>query len=386
MRILVHEYVGHPFAFELSDALSRRGHDVLHLYCAQFPSPKAIPGRPPGPARVEGLSQPGRFRKYDYLARRRLDIGHGRQVAQRIRAFAPEAVVSSTTPLDTQRIILAAARAVGARFVYWLQDVYSVGLAEVLWRVPAGSLVASHYRRLERRLLTTSDAVVAICPEFADLCVGWGLAPERCHVVPNWSPLADLVPRRCKGSWAADHGLSDKRIVLYAGTIGLKHDPALLLDLARRLTSRAETVLVVVSEGLGADRIATARPPNLRLLPFQPYDRMGDMLQDATVTLATLNARAGIFSVPSKIGSYMAAGRPIVISAPPENLASRTVTRAGAGLAVPAHDGVALVNAVERLLDDPVLAERCGAAGLAYAASAFEISAIADRFEAILSA
>ena len=36
MRILVHDYAGHPFQVQLSRALAQRGHDVLHAYCASL--------------------------------------------------------------------------------------------------------------------------------------------------------------------------------------------------------------------------------------------------------------------------------------------------------------------------------------------------------------
>ena len=34
MKIIVHDYAGHPFQVQLSRRLASRGHEVLHLYCA----------------------------------------------------------------------------------------------------------------------------------------------------------------------------------------------------------------------------------------------------------------------------------------------------------------------------------------------------------------
>ena len=49
-----------------------------------------------------------------------------------------------------------------------------------------------------------------------------------------------------------------------------------------------------------------------------------------------IEADAGKFAVPSKVPSYMCAGRPILLAAPKENLAARTVARANAGIVVEA--------------------------------------------------
>ena len=36
LRVVVHDYVGHPFQVQLSRELARRGMDVLHLHCGSF--------------------------------------------------------------------------------------------------------------------------------------------------------------------------------------------------------------------------------------------------------------------------------------------------------------------------------------------------------------
>ena len=72
------------------------------------------------------------------------------------------------------------------------------------------------------------------------------------------------------------------------------------------------------------------------------------------------------------------------LSAPAENLASRTVTAAGAGVAVSAGDANGFSSAVVAFLIDADRRARAGRNGRAYAERTFEIRAIADRFEGIL--
>ena len=88
--------------------------------------------------------------------------------------------------------------------------------------------------------------------------------------------------------------------------------------------------------------------------------------------------------MPSKILSYLCAARPIVLSAPAENLASRTVTAAGAGVTVSAGDANGFSSATVAFLMDADRRARAGRNGRAYAERTFEIRAIADRFEGIL--
>ena len=94
----------------------------------------------------------------------------------------------------------------------------------------------------------------------------------------------------------------------------------------------------MVSEGLGADRLrgpaGATRVDNLRLLPFQPWEDLPDMLGAADVLLVLLEAEAGAFSVPSKILTCLCAGRPILAAMPAANLGARTIAAAGAGIVV----------------------------------------------------
>src|SRR5208282_2369065 len=127
-------------------------------------------------------------------------------------------------------------------------------------RLPvAGALVGGHYRRLERRLWRASDAIVAITEDFRPLLEQAGIDGGRVTVIENWAALDELPPRPRDNRWAAAHGLVDKRVVLYAGTMGLKHNPELLCHLARRFRGAPDVRIVVVSEGLGADHIARVK-------------------------------------------------------------------------------------------------------------------------------
>jgi glycosyltransferase involved in cell wall biosynthesis len=190
-------------------------------------------------------------------------------------------------------------------------------------------------------------------------------------------------------AWSRAQGLVHKKVVLYSGTLGLKHDPLLLVDLAENVRSREDTIILVVSEGLGAelvkDEAGKRRLENLRVLPFQPFEIYSQVLGTAEILISILEPQAGIFSVPSKVLSYLCAGKPIVLAAAPENLASRTIAEAGSGVCVAPGDLEALSTAVIGYLDDEDRRLSHGHKARIYAENAFAIGPITDRFEALLS-
>jgi glycosyltransferase involved in cell wall biosynthesis len=78
---------------------------------------------------------------------------------------------------------------------------------------------------------------------------------------------------------------------------------------------------------------------------------------------------------------FMAAGRPVIVSAAGE--AARILDRAGAGLAVPPENPGALAEAVRWLADHPAEAATMGKQGREYAGRRLR-SVQAERLEALL--
>jgi colanic acid biosynthesis glycosyl transferase WcaI len=386
VRIAVHDFVGHPFQFELSQALARRGHTVRHFFFAEDIGPKGPrtvgPDDPPTLS-IEPISLRVSYSKTNFARRRAGDILYGRQAAGSIAAFAPDVVISGNTPLDAQKLILERTRAEGAAFVFWMRDFYSLAVER---RLGAGRLVAQHYHRVERRLLQLSDGVVLISEDFTSQLGQFQIPPEKVSVIPNWGAL-DSIPLRPKANaWAKRHELDDKFVFLYSGTLALKHNPERLWALARAFRDDPEVMVVLAASGVSLDglkkRDAADPQPNLKFLPLQPIAEFADLLGAADVVVALLESDAGEFSVPSKVLSYMCAGRPILLSAPTGNLAARVVRRSASGLVVPADSETEFVEAARRLRADASAREDCGQAARRYAEESFEIGGVTDRFEA----
>ena len=335
MRIALCDYSGHPFQVQLSRELARRAHDVLHLHFAEFQTPKGKLELEPGdPSTLEiaGICLGRPFAKHSFLKRRFQEVKIGKQFAARTEDFNPDIVVGSNMPLDALERLTRRCKELHRPFVFWIQDIYSVAINDILKKkigLP-GRLVGWYYHGVEARALERSTAIVVIADDFATaLERDFGVSGKKIHVVHNWSPVDEITPRPKSNRWSWLHGLDCTDVVLYTGTLGMKHDPNQILALADALRSRPQTALIVTSEGPGADWLATRAQQcglhNLRVLPFQAFEVYPEVLGTADVLIAILEANAGGFSVPSKILSYLCAGRAIVLSAPSENLAARIV-------------------------------------------------------------
>jgi colanic acid biosynthesis glycosyl transferase WcaI len=122
---------------------------------------------------------------------------------------------------------------------------------------------------------------------------------------------------------------------------------------------------------------------NLFLLPLQPFADLPLVLAAADVAVATIEPEAGMFSVPSKVQSYFCAGRPVLLAAPRENLASDLVRDNGAGLVVDPSDQAGFLQAALRLLDDDSLRSDASAKARSFALNNYDIKKVTDRFEMV---
>ena len=390
MRIAVHDYAGHPFQFELSRALAARGHTVRHFFFADDPGPKGastVAASDPEGFSVEPISLRLRYRKDKFFRRALGDLLYGRAAYRRVKAFRPDIVISGNTPLDAQRGLQRAARETGARFVFWVQDFYGLAIERLIagrWG-GVGRLIAWYYRQMETRLLLASDAVVLISPDFRQYLPQAMAESAKVHVIRNWGALNSIQPQSKHNAWADGQGLADKFVVMYTGTLALKHDPDLLLQLSDVLRGDPAVEVVVIATGVNAEVLKAhqSRQPraNLRILPLQSAEDFPSVLGTADVLVAVLESDAAEFSVPSKLLSYLCAGRPILLAAPAENLAMRVLVESGGGIGVTASNPAELIDAARRLHADDDLRHRLGRAGRRYAEENFEIAAIASRFE-----
>ena len=394
MNIIIHDYAGHPFQVQLSRELARRGHQVSHLYAASIETPRgALEIKPddPGELSIEGVSVAEPFQKHNFFKRRSQELEYGHLVSKRIESIHPDWVISGNTPTEPQATLQKTCQRLDIKFASWVQDFYGIAVHKLLRKkLPvAGEFIGGYYRWLDRRTLRNSDRVILITEDFRQLTERMGIPKGRTSVIENWAPLDELPIRPKDNPWSREHGLQDKFVFLYSGTLGMKHNPKLLLELAQHFAGDDQVIVAVITQGIGGDWLKEKRDNlelnNLLLLPYQPFEDLPDVLGSADVLVAILEPNAGVFSVPSKVLSYLCAGKPLLASMPAENLAARIVQREQAGLIVSPNEPHRLVSAGDRLRSSPYLRIRLGQSARAHAERTFFLDNIASTFEKCLT-
>ncbi len=292
-------------------------------------------------------------------------------VAAALQGDRPDVVLALTTP----PMIAAGGALTGALrrvpLVTWVQDVYP-DIAGAFGVLNPRSLPYQLLARLMREALRRSSAVVALSAGMKERLRNQGVRAAAIEVIPNWSDGALIRPiPKAENSFRREHGLGDHFVAMYSGNLGVGHDFKTFVAAARILKETCpRALLLFVGDGsrrAEAERVA-AGLRNVRFLPYQPRDRLGESLSAADLHLISLRENLDGLLVPSKLYGAMASARPILYVGPASCEVARALATHGCGVAFRPGDAEGVADAIARMCNDADGTERQGAS----ARSAFE--------------
>lgn len=236
----------------------------------------------------------------------------------------------------------------------------------------------------ERWLLRRFDRVSSISHRMLERAAQKGVAPDRLVFFPNWVDTDSIQPAARSAAYRQELGIPDDAIVaLYSGTLGAKHGLQAIPAMASRLQDVKKLVFVICGDGVLKAQLQelSAGLPNVRFLPLQPVERLGELLAMADIQLLTQSPGAQDLVMPSKLGGMLASGRPIVATSHPGTEIVRVVH--GRGIVVPPDDLDALIGAVAELAAQPEARRRLGAAARRYAEEHLARECVLAQFESV---
>ena len=170
---------------------------------------------------------------------------------------------------------------------------------------------------------------------------------------PNWVDIAHVYPLAEPSTYRQELGISpDTKVVLFSGTLGGKQGLMVIPEAARRLAQRQDVIFVVCGDGVMKPQLeaASMELTNIRFLPLQPFERLGQLLGLADIHLLPQSPEAADLVLPSKLSGMLASGRPVIATCQAGTEIAAVVLHCGR--VVPPEDGAALASAIEELVDN----------------------------------
>lgn len=364
-----------PYTSMLAEHLVERGHEVVVL--------AGMPHYPEGRIQRAYRGQLGASEEHCGVAiRRRAHYVPGRQSAFRRAIYEatflltgslyqveprPDIIVGVSPSLSSA----ALAAEIGARarrpFGLIFQDL--MGRAAEQSGIAGGRGVAAMTGAAEGWIARRASSVAVVAPDFVPYLVDRGVERDRIVHLPNWTHIAEPLGQRAatreRLGWA-----DDETVVLHAGNMGLKQGLEQVVEAARRANQGPHHLrFVLMGDGNqrpGLER-AAAGLTNLVFRPFELAEAFPDTLAAADILLLSERPSVRDMSLPSKVTSYLAAGRPIVAAVAADGATAALVARSGAAVFADTADPDGILHAIATIRDDPAKAEKLGSAGRRFA-------------------
>lgn len=360
MKILVvsQHYWPEPFpSTDLCEALAARGHTV-HVVTD-------VPNYPMGRIYPEYRGKKGR-REYRNGVRilRTFTIGRRNNILFRLLNYYSFSLSSTrftrklkedydvvlaiqSSPIMMVRAALAYGKRTGKKTLFYTMDLWPASLAA--GGVGENSPIYQLFFRVSKKLYRGADRILITSRMFRQyLQENFRIADDRIGYLPQYA----------SGQFEATPDLPQKDTVdlMFAGNVGAAQSLTTVLDAADRLRQIEALRFHIVGDGSELAALQEmAKQKDLTNVIFhgrKPSEEMPRYYAMADAMMVTLTADPFIgLTLPAKVQSYMAAGKPVIASANGE--IPQVLSQAGCGYCAPAEDGAAFAQAVRQFLDCP---------------------------------
>ena len=248
------------------------------------------------------------------------------------------------------------------RVIVWVQDIYSLGVTETGTLGGVGARVMQH---VEALILRKADKVIAIHDRFKrQMVASLGVPELKVEIVRNWTHIRATEVNR--SHYRAKFGWGEETVVLHAGNMGAKQALENVVAAARLADGDAANIrFVLIGNGNQRDRLVQLGADVHRLDFLDSLDDIDFQGAMAAADILLVNEKRGVaeMAVPSKLTSYFAARRPVIVATDSGSITAQEIELAQAGLRVDADSPRALLAAALALGADKERSEIFGANG-----------------------
>ncbi|AJG40160.1 hypothetical protein TRQ7_01555 [Thermotoga sp. RQ7] len=293
----------------------------------------------------------------------------------------PDVLLIYSPPLPLSRVGIYSQKKYGIPYVLNVQDLFPKEAIQM--GILKNRLVIRYFENMEKKAYKNASAIVVHSERNAEHIKQ--VKPDKeTFVIENWVDENRITPGPRVNKFSIEHGLIDKFVVSFAGTIGFAQDVKSIIESAALLREYKDIVFIIVGDGArkkeAENLIEKYRLNNVRLLPPVPPDEYPLVLHSSDVSLATLIKDLRTPVVPSKIVSIMSAGIPVIASLDLNSDAHQLIRIAKCGFSYPPEKPELIKEAILTLYKNPDLRVKLGKNGRKYVVENLSVRVAAKKF------
>lgn len=255
----------------------------------------------------------------------------------------------------------------GTKFVYWVMDLYP-DLPVACGVMKEHSPMTRFFEAVNRFCFRKADRIVVLGRCMEDRVLAKGVDPNRVSTINVWSDHTEIRPvARERNNFRRDWAVGDRFLVMYSGNFGLGHDIETIAEGVKRLATDPTILFAFTGGGeRKAELLEMLRKHGVSNFvegPYQPRERLDELLSAADLHLASLKEGCEGIMVPSKLYGVLAAERPIVFIGSHLGEGARLIDEERCGVVVACGDATGFAAAIQSYARDSAEAAAAGARG-----------------------
>jgi colanic acid biosynthesis glycosyl transferase WcaI len=284
----------------------------------------------------------------------------------------PQVVYANTWPIVATGLLLLVAKLRRIPVVISVQDVYPEALM-TQQRIKDDGFLVRFLRWIDGVIARNSAHIIVISERFAEIYRDRRrVLSSRLSLVPNWIDSNQIDVNASGQQFRLRKGIARNDFLLvYGGNVGVAAGVETVIESIRLLANETCIRLLVAGSGsqLAACQKSAQQIPGQPVLFHSPWaaEETSEVLRAADVLVLPTQREQSLASVPSKLLSYMLAGRPVLATAVPGSDLANLLSRSQCGWVVEPDRPDLLAAQIKEVTQlDPAERQRRGNSGREY--------------------
>jgi glycosyltransferase involved in cell wall biosynthesis len=237
-------------------------------------------------------------------------------------------------------------------------------------------------------LYKKASKITVISPGFKKELISRGVDERKIQVIYNWCDEAHLHPSLNDKNLPKKLNVKSKFNIVFAGNMGKAQALGTVLNAAKIIKYKYKKIhFIFVGDGVELDDLKKLKLSlnlsNVQFLPKRPITEICDVLLIADILLVHLmDDPLFKITIPSKLQTYLAVGRPILIGVGGD--AEDLVIKSDSGIACVPEDSKSIADSVIKLYNmSPAKRKKMGMNGKSFYEKELSIKSGVKKFEVI---
>lgn len=213
--------------------------------------------------------------------------------------------------------------------------------------VSDNSLIYKVWTKANKKLFSRANRIYTISAGMRER-LGQYTDVHKIELIHLWSSFEPEIILKEDNQFLKDNGLLDSFVVMYSGNMGKGCGLESIVDVAERLKAHKDILFLFVGDGWTVPvlkkKVQDLGLRNCRFMPYQDASVLRHSLSAADVAVISLPGQTGTISIPNKLYTLIALGRPLLSLTPPDTDLYKVMKQFDLGGTFETYEVDAMVN------------------------------------------